>query len=67
MELDDDGSTCIGWEGKMFRVGGLIPDVEFISAYTQKHAPNSAALNISNLTNLILISLCIIWNEKWEK
>lgn len=22
----DDGSTCIGWEGKMFKVGGLIPE-----------------------------------------
>ena len=44
LDLDtfvDDGSTCIGWDGKMFRVGGLIPWL-------------SAKIN-SNLINYIYI------------
>ena len=46
LDLDDDGSTCIGLEGKMLRVGGLIPDDEFSA---EKHT----------CTKFININLCV--------
>jgi len=37
-ELDGGGATCIGWDGKMFRVGGgLIPDDDEFSVETNTY------------------------------
>jgi len=54
LDLDDDGSTCIGLDGKMLRVGGLIPDDEF-SAETHtctKFSNIKLCVNISKQVNI---------------
>lgn len=61
--MDDDGSTCIGWEGKMLRVGGLIPDVEFSAERNTQKCKTKWLHNKSELDAKKTRQVWAIYNE----